>query len=355
MLVLVLTCGLPAGASSGTGADWKHLNYFIYEIQSMLLTTDGSWDNADAVRIVQFGQKPPTIPGWEKRVKYQYIWAPRCLAGHQTVSFSKRFSAPGNPREGHLTLSLGHGFPLPIRSAVYLVNGVEIARIGDATTGKRAAYVSAPLTARALKAFHYGTNRVTIRADKAPLKKGAACNNRNRLIGALSQLSLRFEPDLEAVPSEKGREQVVRRGPGEVVGALGNIRFVNHGPSGSPGGKLVFRIAPNVHVQTAWGPNTLQVSPPFRGCKGEGLGGPGVNGVITCEYANFPAGLRDSIFVVTGGRLANTFPADSTTTLSLDWQIIPAGTDLHPGNNSYSHMFLICGPRATDSRCKDAK
>ena len=352
-LVLVLACWLPPGATSAAGADWRRLNYFMHEIQTMLVTTEGSWDHANAVRLVQPGQKPAPLSGdWAKRVKHEYIWAPRCLSGRQAVSFSKTFSAPGDPVEGHLTLSLGLGFPLPIRSASYLVNGVEIATIGDASKGKRAAYVSAPLTPRALKAFRYGPNKLTIRAQKTALKRGEACNNRNRLIGALSQLSLRFEPDLEAVPSAKGREQVTRRGPGDVVGALGNIRFVNHGPSGSPLGKLVFRIAPNLHLQTAWGPNTLQVSPPFRDCTGSGVGGPGVNGVITCEYENFPAGLRESIFVLTGGRLAKTFPPTSTTTLTLDWQIIPAGTDLHPENNSFSHTFLICGGQATDPRCK---
>jgi hypothetical protein len=353
----VLVCALPSGASSRASTDWKHLPYLIYETQDMLITTDGSWDGATTVHPVQPGQNPQALSSdWTARhLKYEYIWAPRCLAGHQTVSFSKTFSIPGQPTQGNVTLATGFGYPLPIHSASYLVNSVEIARVGDATTGKKAAYVSIPLTPAAMRAFHYGPNRLTIRVDKAPLKKGETCNTRNRLIGALSQLSLRFEPDMVAVPSDKGTEQAVRKSAGEVVGALGNIRFQNNGPSGSPGGKLIFRIAANVMVETAWGPGTLQVSPPFHDCTGQGVGGPGVVGVITCEYDNFPAGLKDSIFVITGGRLAKTFPPNATTSLSLDWQIIPAGYDLHPENNSFSHTFIICGPTATDSRCIGAK
>jgi hypothetical protein len=51
-------------------------------------------------------------------------------------------------------------------------------------------------------------------------------------------MSLRFRPDLVAVPSPRRAEQVARLGAGETSGALGAITFRNVGPSGSPGGKF---------------------------------------------------------------------------------------------------------------------
>lgn len=347
---------LLAGASSGAGGtDWKHLNYFIYETQEMLATTDGSWDGARVVRPIQPGQRttlPP--PNWAKRVKLERIWAPTCLSGRQSVTFTKTFKAPGKPFSGKLYLDPTFGFPRPFSGIDVLVNNRSIGYLGNISTGKIAQSISAPLTPDALQSFHYGTNKVTIRADKIALGKGEACNNTRRLIGIVAMLSLRFEPDLVAVPSPKGREQVTRGAAGQVVGALGNIRFKNKGPSGSSGGKLIFRIAANVNVETAWGPTTLQVNAPFHDCVGEGSG-VAVVGTITCEYSDFPAGLNSAIFVLAAGRLTPNFRSDSTTSVSLDWQIVPAGGDVDPATNAYSHKFLICGPTAKDAACANAK
>ncbi len=354
-VVAVLMLG-PAGSSPGAGGtDWKNLKYMLYEVQDELITTDGSWEDARVVKPVQPGQKPPLPPPpWNTRVKLDRIWAPRCLSGRQTVSMSKTFQAPGHGFSGNLYLDPSFGFPRPIHSVSVLVNGRQIGRLGDISSGKVAQSISAPLTPEALTAFHYGPNRLTIRVDKLALKKGEACNNPNRLIGVIAQLALRFEPDLEALPSDKGKEQAVRSAAGKVVGALGTIRFVNHGPSGSAGGKLIFRIAGNVFVQTAWTPSTLHVTPPFHECVGEGSG-VAVVGTITCEYSDFPAGLKDSIFVIAGGRLTPNFPPTETTSMEVDWQIIPAGYETNAANNSYSHKFVICGPLAKKPECANAK
>ncbi len=352
---VAVVLGLASSSSGAGGTNWKSLKYMIYEIQDELITTDGSWENARIVVPSQPGLKPPLPPPpWDTRVKLAWLWAPRCLSGEQTVSISKTFQAPGHPFSGNLYLQLGIGFPPPFRSLSVLVNGRSIGRLGNVSTGKVSPSISAPLTPEARTAFHYGFNKLTIRADKIALKKGEACNNRNRLIGIGSMLALRFEPDLEAVPSDKGREQAVRSEAGKVVGALGNIRFVNNGPSGSAGGKLIFRITGSSFVETAWTPATLQVTPPFHDCTGQGSG-VAVQGTITCEYSNFPTGLKESIFVIAAGRLTPNFPPDATTRLDVDWQIVPAGYETNAANDSYSHKFLICGPRAKDPACANAK
>jgi len=314
-----------AGSSSGAGGtDWKHLPYMLYEIQEELITTDGSWENAKVVAPPSRALRPAAPPPWDTRLKLAYIWAPHCLSGRQTVSLTKTFKAPGRPASGNLYLLPGIGYPKPFHSVSVLVNGRPIGHLGDLTSGKQTE-ISAPLKPEALAAFHYGTNKLTIRGEKAALKKGEACNNRRRLIGFLSMLSLRFQPDLEALPSDKGREQAVRSAAGKVVGALGSIRFVNHGPSGSAGGKLVFRISGNVFVETAWTPSTLQVSPPFHDCVGQGTG-IAVQGTITCEYSDFPAGLKESIFVFAAGRLTPNFPASTTTTCPWTGRSSPPAT-----------------------------
>lgn len=144
-----------------------------------------------------------------------------------------------------------------------------------------------------------------------------------------------------------------RHRPAE-VGGIGNIRFRNNGPSGSAGGKLIFRISGNVNVETAWTPSTLQVSPPFHDCEGEGHG-VAVQAVITCQYSDWPVKLKESIFVIAAGRLTKNFSPESTTSLIVDWQIIRAGYETNAGNNAFSHKFVICGAKARDPACAKAK
>ena len=80
-----------------------------------------------------------------------------------------------------------------------------------------------------------------------------------------------------------------------------------------------------------------------------------VQGIITCQYSDFPAGLKDSIFVIAAGRLTPKFPSNATTRLDVDWQIVPAGYETDAANDSFSHEFLICGPTAKDPACATAK
>jgi hypothetical protein len=348
--------GLTGSSSGAGGTDWKHLKYMLYETQQALLTTDGSWEGGDTVKPLQPGQVPPEpVSPFDSRVRLEYIWPRTCTSGEQHASMSKTFMVPGNPIEAHLELYLGFGYLLPFRSATYLVNNVPVVRIGDTTVKGRPYYYDDALPPAALKAFHYGVNRITIRADRKALKKGEACNSKSRLIGPVAQLRLRFEPDLQALPSSKGVEQAVRKQAGQVVGALGELFFVNRGPSGSPGGKLVFHIAGNSYLRTAWTSSTLTVTAPFHDCKGTGTG-VAVAGDITCEYSDFPAGHKASVFAIVAARLEPNFPADGLTTLDLSWELVPGGgTDLNQANNGSSHKFVICGPRAKQPECASAK
>jgi hypothetical protein len=352
---LAVLLGLAGSSSGAGGTDWKNLKYMLYDIQDELITTDGSWENAKVVTPLQPGERPPNAPPpYDTRLKVARIWGQTCLNGRQTVSMTKTFQAPGHAFSGNLYLDPTFGFPRPIHGVSVLVNGRQIGRLGDISSGKTAQSISAPLSPEALTALHYGLNKLTIRVDKNALPKGEACNTKNRLIGIVAMLSLRFEPDLEAIASDKGRMQAVRSSAGSVVGALGAIRFVNNGPSGSAGGKLIFRIQGSSFVETAWTPTTLQVGPPFHDCVGEGTG-IAVQGIITCQYSDFPAGLRDSIGVIAAGRLTPNFPPSSTTRMDVDWQIIPAGYETNAANNSFSHEFLICGPTAKDPACANTK
>jgi hypothetical protein len=354
VLALVLAVGVPC-ASPRSATDWKHLKYFLYESQQMFVTTDRSWEHAKVVHPVQPGLaagEPP--PPWDRRLSREWIWAPTCHSGAQNVTMTQTFLAPGDPSDGTFYLAVGNGRGWPYHSGVYLINGVEIARILDPDPFKgRPNYTSGVLSPQELKAFHYGPNKLTIRVQKTALKKGESCNTRDRLTGTLADLSLTFRPDLVAVPSPKGLEQAVRKKAGEVVGSLGNIAFVNRGPSGSPGGKLVFQIAANQGLMAAWGRGTIQAEAPFHSCTGEGVG---LAGEITCKFDDFPAGKRVSLFVIVAARLAQNFPANGTTDLSLSWTIHPGGgSDTNQVNNYTSHKFVVCGTASNDSRCKNAK
>jgi hypothetical protein len=354
ILALALAVGVPS-ASPRSATDWKHLKYFLYESQQMFVTTDRSWEHAKVVHPVQpglaAGEAPPP---WDRRLSRDWIWASTCNASAQSVSMTQTFLAPGDPSDGTFEFVLGNGRGWPIHSGVYLINGVEIARIVNPDPLKgRPNYVSGTLSPRELKAFHYGPNKLTIRAQKEALKKGERCNTRDRLIGALADLKVNFRPDLVAVPSPKGLEQAVRKKAGEVVGSLGNIAFVNRGPSGSPGGKLVFQISANQGLMAGWGPNTITAVPPFHTCTGSGVG---QSGELTCKLDDFPAGKRVSLFVIVAARLAPNFPATGTTDLSLSWTISPGGgSDTNQSNNYTSHKFVVCGTASKDSRCMNAK
>ena len=157
----------------------------------------------------------------------------------------------------------------------------------------------------------------------------------------------------------RGRRPVVAlalcagdRAPGG-RGALGDVAFLNRGPSGSPGGKLIFQIAANQGLMTAWGKSTVSVQPPFHDCTGEGSG---LAGELTCEFDDFPAGKRVSLFVIVAARVVKNFPAGGTTDLLLTWTISPGGgSDTNQANNSTSHKIVVCGIASKDSRCKNAK
>jgi hypothetical protein len=352
-LALALAVGVPS-ASPRSATDWKHLKYFLYDSQLMFVTTDASWEHAKVVHPVYPGLRAGDPPSpWDTRLSRDWIWAPTCQSGAQSVTMTQTFFAPGDPSDGKFYFALGAGHGSPFHLGVYRINGVEIGRIVNPDPAKgRSAELSAQLPPRALKAFQYGLNKLTIHVDKTALKKGERCTTRDRLIGALADLSVTFRPDLVAVPSPKGLVQVTRKKAGEVVGALGEIAFVNRGPSGSPGGKLVFEIGANSGLKAAWGKSTITAQSPFEGCTGEGVG---QSGELTCEYHDFPAGKRVSLFVISAARLEPNFPATGTTDLYLRWAITPVGSDTNQANNGTTHQIVVCGTASKDPRCKNAK
>jgi hypothetical protein len=351
-LVLGLALGV-AAASSNSTANWRNLKYFDYESQHLVVATDGSWDGAEVALASKF-QKPQQIQGpGLKKTNPSYIWVRTCGAGAQSVSFSKTILAPGDPEEGTLYLNLGFGRDLPFRSGELLVNGTRVARV-VVPSGRFGGFpqaVSEPLSAKDRKAFRYGPNKLTIHADRKALRKGEACNSPNRLIGVLANLSLRFRPDLVAVPSDKGLEQAVRAAPGQTTGALGTLTFRNLGPSGSPGGRLVFTWAASGAIETAFGQSTFDLNPPFRSCKGEGL----VSGTIECAYADYQVGRVAPIVVRAPARPTAKFTPTSSASLSISWQLVAVGGDVNGANNSSTHTIILCGAANKEPRCANAK
>jgi hypothetical protein len=281
----------------------------------------------------------------------KWIWAPACGSPAQFVSFTKTVLAPGDAVEGRLDFALGLGRNLPFRSGVFLVNGTAIARL-TARRGKTAGFAiqyTGPLSPRALKAFTYGVNTLTIRADRSALPKGEPCNNLNRLIAAVASLDVRFRTDIVALGSQKGEKQITPASAGTSAAAIGDLEFRNAGPSGSTGGKLIFRWLATGPVQTAFAPSAFSAPAPFGDCTGGGE----MTGTIECTYTDFPAGTVASINVRAVARALPEFTARSAGELEMDWQIIPDGGDRQATNNYASHTVMLCGAQTTDPRCKE--
>jgi hypothetical protein len=326
-------------------AGWKGLKYFDYESQHLVVATDGAWKGGRVVPTLSI-QRPLTVNGPGLReTGPRWLWATTCGSAPQFVSFTRLVRAPGVPREGSLELNLGFGRDLPFRSGEFLVNGKEVARI-VVKPGKTSGFpqtFSGPLTAKALKAFNYGANTLTIRAERKALPKGERCNTKNRVVGLYASLSLRFSPDVVAAPSTLGLAQVVT-----VFGPYsGQMIFRNRGPSGSAGGTFVFGWS-SQYVEPVIG--TASISGGVRNCKAQGAGE--VYGTIECEYGDLPVGKVLTVGFRGLVRQLDNWTPRSVGDLSHTWELRPAGGDVFASNNDGSHTVLFCGAQATDSRCK---
>jgi hypothetical protein len=353
VLVVGLAVCVPAASSMST-AGWKSLKYFDYESQHLVVATDGSWEGGRVVPTPS-NQKLLDINGpGLRRTTPKWFWANTCGSSPQFVTFTRRVRAPGDAKEGSLFFSLGFGRDLPFLNGEFLINGKEVARV-VVPPGKFSGfpkYFSGPLPAKALKAFKYGMNTLTIRAERKALPKGQGCNNPNRLVGVVATLSLTFKPDLIALPSPEGVEQAVRIAAGGFGGGIGNLRFRNAGLSGSPGGRLFFKWAASGAIETAFTPQSfIGLEEPFSNCKGEGL----IVGEIICQYGDFQVGKLSTIKVITGARATARFTPDTFAILSLQWQIVPVGGDDKAADNSFTHTIVLCGAATKEPRCAKAK
>src|SRR6187551_335754 len=207
VLFLGLVIAVPA-ASTRSATDWKTLKYFDNVSQQLVVATGVGWTGG-RVLVTPANQRPLSISGPGLRsTSPRWLWSTTCGSPAQFVSFSKQIAAPGVPTEASLDFVLGFGRELPFRSGAFLVNGAEVARI-KVPPGKFSGFpksFSGPLPPAALKAFRYGVNTLTVRADRSALPKGQRCNSPNRLVGVVASLKLRFRPDLVAVPSSFGAE-----------------------------------------------------------------------------------------------------------------------------------------------------
>lgn len=348
VLLLGLAIAVPA-ASSRPAADWKKLKYYDFTSQQLIVATDEAWTGGRVLNVLPNQQLPPIQgPRIREETEPKWLWGKTCGSSPQFVSFARSILAPGVPSEGTLDFSLGFGRDLPFKSGVFLVNGTEVAR-RTARAGKLRGFPTSfqdRVPARALKAFSYGMNTLTIRAQRGTLPKGQRCNSPNRLVGVTATLKLSFVPDVMAVPSPLGPAQV-----GLVAGQRqsisGILRFRNLGPSGSAGGRFAFDWSAG-GVETIFGAPSITGN--VRNCKSIGVSD--VAGRVECDYGDFPAGRSLTVkvrgIVETPARWGPTSSGD----LSMRWDMRPAGSDAKPGNNSSGHRVVLCGAATRDPRCK---
>jgi hypothetical protein len=351
------------GGASAAPIDWKTLPYFDYQYQQFRLWTDASWKGARAVDAARLNlPADSSLPG--HKLEPQWIWTETCATAAQRVVFSKTFLTPGVPMEGELALYYGPGNQFlgnrPYESAVVLINGIEIGRLGDIAhfPRKNAAELSVALTQRALKAFRYGVNTATIRVDRATLKKGERCTKpwatsggNVRYIAVAARLSLLFGSDLRTGAPDRLLE-VAHVKHGTPVTIQGVSRFFNDGPSTSLGGTV--RVEVFGDGQSALVPAATNALPPLEDCKFEGQ--PPTS--ITCSYDELRAGAQTAIQVYAGTKVDTGSFRNGVGKANVRWFIDRAGVrepnrGSKPGtvNNQTTVTMLLCAPGATDPAC----
>ncbi len=353
-VVLVSFAGL-----AEQGIDWHNLPYFAYLDPRLLLMTDGSWQGAAVVDAGKVNNpSPKDLRG--KLLPWSYIWAATCTTGAQLVSFSKTFMAPGVPLSGadsirtdQLELGYGPGNQFkgdsPYKSAVFLVNGTEAARLGDiaASPRKVAPEFRGPLPESALNAFQYGANTVTIRVEKVAQKQGEPCNNppAGRYIAVRAALELQFGSRLQVLPPEHPLEIKKNVKSGDQISTMGTVRFLNAGPSASLEGSVRISIqGPGISSIAKVG-NTWTT--PLTDCTFLDAG------LVECSFKNFQAGVTAS-YTYRGATKVETVSfnkgaGEIHVTASIH---APRGAITPtPGTITQTAVVVLCAAGATDPRC----
>ena len=358
---LVLLLGTIALSSIGGAAaariDWKSLPYFDYSNQRLLLVTDANWSGAHAVDASVFNPQPD--PSWPK-LKRQWIWSPRCGTAAQRVVFSKTILVPGVPLDGNLSLMYGpvnqNATPSPYVSATIQVNGIEIGRLHDVAHFPRKVQpsIAVALGARARQAFRHGPNTVTIRVERAALKKGDRCTHpaatsggNERYVAISASLALGFGSDLQAIPPAMAQQVQKGLKNGDTVAITGTIAVKNNGPSTSLGGTVLVHV--NADGGATIAQNLVVPNPPLDRsmCTFD-------QQVITCKYAELPAGAAATMFVPVGVQKVNTgFFHNGAGRLTLTWTVTGPSRDpgTSPSNNTTQTVVVMCVTGATDPAC----
>jgi hypothetical protein len=161
-----------------------------------------------------------------------FIWAKKCTAAAQTVTFKKKMFLPGVPAV--LEASLRH-YKRPLKSMEILVNGRLLLKT---TTAAR----KIDLKGKA-GAFKFGMNTIEISASKGASKQSCNDSGHENDTGFLMELHAEFQADL----------QVTIDPPNNTSSAL-FIQFVtvkNNGPSAMDYGSISYGVTTS-HIQPIW-------------------------------------------------------------------------------------------------------
>jgi hypothetical protein len=349
----------PARAAPLRAVDWKSLPYLDTTFQHMWVPTDGSWSHA---KVVDAGRLNPGYfaqpPFNERGLKLRYIWAPKCEVGRQFVSFSKTIMAYGAPYSGNFDMAYGPALKRPYEKATLLVNGTEIAHLGNTAASTPAAIGAAgAIPAHALKAFQFGPNTLTIRVQKTALPRGERCAIPNRIgsypryIGVFAFIYLSFGAILTALPSGAGSRVVQGKlGPGSAVSVQGTVNFRNDGPSASLSGKVIVIVTGDFNLKGIFNTvlNTGTPPPPFVSCTID----PQSHQRMTCPYREFRAGTIAKLPAAAAFKLNSSFPTSGVRKGRLSWTIISdAANDPTGGSLGNQVDVVLCGIAATDAVC----
>ncbi|WP_395690943.1 hypothetical protein [Nocardioides sp.] len=282
------------------------------------------------------------------------VWASRCTAAAQTVTFRRTLRLPGRPTKATFTIAPVFPFsvPTPFKTFKLALNGATVTQ--GKLTGTPYSGPSIVLGPKVLKRFTDGNNTVAVTVVRGPLpKKQKRCNTSSAdLTGVVFRLFGDLDADLSlvdaSVPTTKYYPAATQ------VHAVVNLSLTNKGPSGViKGGIFKVRVGGisdlvNLSESTTQIPGTFPSAPPLDQCETTTVTPkPNLVVEIRCEMGAMPAGRVAHLSLGLEQTFASTEFHEATSTLQ--WTVS------HPmdssSDNQRGAQIVWCGTLSTKPEC----
>jgi hypothetical protein len=343
VVVLLVTAGLTAGGAAANPPSAAP-GYLADDFHALTLASNEFMSGAKVV-----GKRYPVQGLFPKATPESSapIWAFKCSASAETVTFGRSIWLPGPPNYGgKFTFGsvLGQREFRALSTIDLIVNGdVIVHQALPAGTG----YFTVPVSGAALKAFRFEANTIQVRVHKRATRGQCNTGKPASQVGVLFSLAGQFETDLALNPPLP--DQFVKLAPNQTFTQGVYINFHNDGPAWEPNG--TFQLHVDGAPAFALGSGVLAPpSAPLTNCQQSDNG---LSHSVSCGLSDFAPG--------TSSKLGTVFqvkaPASDYSDFSVAWSwYIGAGAipDLDASNNQRYVTFVFCGSKSTNPGCQTA-